>query len=184
MSDQKSRLDIVEVIRPYVDLHQRGREHVGLCPFHNDRHPSLSVNREKGLFHCWSCGAKGDVYEFVMKYEGIGFREVKAHLGISDDPKPRPTLTPAQLQAAQHAAEWMSDQRRKINGLLAEVLEKIELSDELRDNELAETFLREQFFLKQIYEDLDVARYASEFLSVRSTIEALTQGAVVLGRAS
>jgi DNA primase len=95
MSNLRSAPDIVEIISRYLDMRQAGREHKALCPFHNDRHPSLSVSREKGVFHCWSCGAKGDVYDFIMKHERIGFKEAKARLGVADDSYRRPKLTAA-----------------------------------------------------------------------------------------
>jgi len=74
------------------------------------------------------------------------------------------------------AAAWMAEQRRKINVLLGEILEKIELADEIGDSELAESFLREQSFLRDLYEDLDISRNAADMLSIRSMIEAITEG--------
>jgi hypothetical protein len=59
---------------------------------------------------------------------------------------------------------------------LGEVLEKIELADEIGDNELAESFLREQSFLRDLYEDLGISRYASDLLSLRPMIEGITEG--------
>jgi hypothetical protein len=70
----------------------------------------------------------------------------------------------------------MVDQRAKVHVLLGEVLEKIELADEIGDSELAESFLREQSFLRDLYEDLEISRYAADLLSIRPMIEALTEG--------
>lgn len=67
--------DIVEVVGERVQLTRRGREFVGLCPFHPDHNPSLSVNPQKGIFKCWSCGAGGDVIRFVQLRDRVGFRE-------------------------------------------------------------------------------------------------------------
>jgi DNA primase len=166
---------IVEVIGECVELHKTGKEFVGLCPFHDDKTPSFSVNEDKGLFHCFGCGAKGDVYDFTMQLEGIGFKEAKAHLGVADEYRPEP-ISAKQRQAAILAAAWMAEQRRKVNVLLGEVLEKIELADEIGDNELAESFLREQSFLRDLYEDLEISRYAADLLSIRPMIEAITEG--------
>ena len=101
-----------------------GKEYTSRCPFHEDKTPSFSVSEEKGIFHCFGCGAKGDVFYFTMQLEGIGFREAKARLGVTDDYRPRPLITALQWEAAEVAAAWMAEQRRKINVLLGEVLEK------------------------------------------------------------
>jgi len=74
----KARIDLVEHLASLgIELKPvgAGGEYRGLCPFHADAAPSLQVNRRKGLWHCFGCGAGGDVISFVMKREGIGFRE-------------------------------------------------------------------------------------------------------------
>lgn len=88
--------DIVEVIGESVQLKRAGREYVGPCPFHEDRTPSFYVNQEKGCFHCWGCGAKGDVFEFVTLANGVSFREALELLerrgGVAQAPLPRPPV--------------------------------------------------------------------------------------------
>ena len=69
----KASLSIEEVIGRYIKLTRTGRCLTGLCPFHGDRHPSLSVNPEKGTFICYACGEKGDAIRFVQKMEGLSF---------------------------------------------------------------------------------------------------------------
>jgi DNA primase len=74
----KARIDLVEYLGSLgIELKPvgAGGEYRGLCPFHADDAPSLQVNRRKGLWHCFGCGAGGDVISFVMKREGVGFRE-------------------------------------------------------------------------------------------------------------
>jgi DNA primase len=71
----KSRVDIVDVISDYVPLKRAGRNHKGLCPFHTEKTPSFMVNAEKQIFHCFGCGAGGDVFTFIMKKESMEFRE-------------------------------------------------------------------------------------------------------------
>jgi len=65
----KEGSDIVDVIGRYTPLRKSGKEYMGKCPFHDDRQPSLSVNEEKQLWYCFSCGRKGDVVNFVMQIE-------------------------------------------------------------------------------------------------------------------
>ncbi|MBS6397986.1 MAG: DNA primase [Clostridiales bacterium] len=71
----RSRSDIVDVISGYLKLQRKGSNYVGVCPFHNDRNPSMSVNQPRQMYHCFSCGAGGDVFKFVMDYENLTFPE-------------------------------------------------------------------------------------------------------------
>ncbi|MBN2211767.1 MAG: DNA primase [Sedimentisphaerales bacterium] len=67
--------DIIDVIRSYVALKPRGKEQVGLCPFHDDSRPSMYVNPVKQIFKCFACGAGGDVIKFIMLRENLTFPE-------------------------------------------------------------------------------------------------------------
>jgi DNA primase len=67
--------DIVDLVGSYVPLRRQGRNFVGLCPWHDDRRPSLQVNPERQSFKCWVCDVGGDVFSFVMRMEGLEFRE-------------------------------------------------------------------------------------------------------------
>lgn len=69
----RSSVDIVDVISGYIPLTPRGKNYFGVCPFHDDHSPSMSVSRDKQIFTCWSCGATGNVFKFIMDYENISF---------------------------------------------------------------------------------------------------------------
>lgn len=71
----KSRCDIVDIISEYVVLKPQGRNYVGLCPFHDDTHPSLYVSRERQLFKCFACDTAGDVITFLMKHLKLTYSE-------------------------------------------------------------------------------------------------------------
>lgn len=71
----RSRVDIVEVISDYVQLKKKGRNFVGQCPFHQETNPSFTVSFEKQIFYCFGCAAGGDVFKFLMLYEGLTFQE-------------------------------------------------------------------------------------------------------------
>lgn len=71
----KDENDIIKVISSYVSLEQRGKNYFGLCPFHDDSSPSMSVSPEKKIYHCFSCGAGGNVINFVQNYESIHYVE-------------------------------------------------------------------------------------------------------------
>ncbi|TLS39369.1 DNA primase [Pseudalkalibacillus caeni] len=72
--------DIVEVISDYVQLKKQGRNYFGLCPFHGEKTPSFSVAPDKQIFHCFGCGAGGNVFSFLMDMEGFSFIETIQHL--------------------------------------------------------------------------------------------------------
>lgn len=71
----RSRIDLVELVGQRVALKRTGKNWKGLCPFHDDRNPSFYVNPDIGYYRCWSCGAKGDVFDWVMKTQNLEFRE-------------------------------------------------------------------------------------------------------------
>ena len=75
IEEVRSRNDIVDVISSYVRLQKKGATHFGLCPFHNEKTPSFSVSREKQMFYCFGCGAGGNVFTFLMKYDNCSFPE-------------------------------------------------------------------------------------------------------------
>lgn len=71
----RSSVDIVDIISGYLPLTPKGKNFFGVCPFHDDNHPSMSVSKEKQIYTCFSCGASGNVFKFVMDYENITFPE-------------------------------------------------------------------------------------------------------------
>ena len=71
---------IVEIASQYTTLRRRGNKHVGLCPFHSEKTPSFTVDDEKQLFHCFGCGAGGDIFTLVMERENLSFPEALKYL--------------------------------------------------------------------------------------------------------
>ncbi|HSG99974.1 MAG TPA: DNA primase [candidate division Zixibacteria bacterium] len=72
--------DITEVISGFVKLRRRGRNMIGLCPFHEEKTPSFTVSPDKQIFHCFGCGQGGNVYRFLMEHEKLSFPETVRHL--------------------------------------------------------------------------------------------------------
>lgn len=71
----RQSVDIVDVISRYVPLVARGKNFFGVCPFHDDHSPSMSVSKDKQIYKCFSCGATGNVFNFIQDYENVSFKE-------------------------------------------------------------------------------------------------------------
>jgi len=71
----RSAANIVDVISEYVQLRKRGKNFIGLCPFHNEKTPSFTVSEDKQIYHCFGCHSGGNVFKFMMEYEKISFLE-------------------------------------------------------------------------------------------------------------
>lgn len=110
------RLSIAEVVGEYVQLKRSGSNYLGLCPFHGEKTPSFNVNPAREIFHCFGCGAGGDIFSFVMKIEGISFpeavRKLAAKAGVVIEERP--------LTDAEKRQRTERDQQREIMLLTAQ----------------------------------------------------------------
>src|SRR5260370_25158747 len=122
LDELRARLSLSDVVGRKVSLTRRwGSEYAGLCPFHNEKTPSFTVNDRKGFCHCFGCGAHGDAVGFVMKTEGLSFPEAVEKLA-REVGLPVPRATPAEReradrvatlqQFAEEAARWFQQQPR------------------------------------------------------------------------
>src|SRR3954470_14518129 len=108
LEEIRRRLPLSGVVGRRVRLAKKGREFEGLCPFHNEKTPSFTVNDDKAFFHCFGCGAHGDVIGFLMRTESLSFPEAvercAQEAGVlvpAESPEER---AKAERQATQHAA--------------------------------------------------------------------------------
>lgn len=119
LDEVKARLTLSDVVGKKVRLMKRGKEHMGLCPFHSEKTPSFTVNDQKGFYHCFGCGAHGSAIDFVMETEAMGFRDAveslagQAGLAMPEETpedraraETRKTLT----EVMQAAADWYAAQ--------------------------------------------------------------------------
>ncbi len=81
INEIRSKVDIVDLIGEYVSLSKRGKYYWGICPFHSDKNPSMSVDPERQTYNCWSCHNSGNVFNFIEQIENITFREALEKLG-------------------------------------------------------------------------------------------------------
>jgi len=80
LEEIKDRIDIVQLISQYLPLKRAGRNFKALCPFHTEKTPSFTVSPEKQFFHCFGCGASGDIFQFLMRMENVTFPEALERL--------------------------------------------------------------------------------------------------------
>ena len=122
INDIQTRCDIAEVISGYIPLKRAGRNFKANCPFHQEKTPSFMVNPSKQIYHCFGCGAGGDVFGFVMKYENIEFPEAvkmlarKAGVVIperSEKAREEASLTEKLLKANELAVHFYQDMLTK-----------------------------------------------------------------------
>ena len=86
INEIRNSTNIIDVIHNHVALKKRGKNFIGLCPFHQEKTPSFTVSEDKQIFHCFGCGKGGDVFKFLMSYKNISFieavQEIAEHAGI------------------------------------------------------------------------------------------------------
>ena len=107
--------DIVDIISQYVHLTRKGRNYFGLCPFHNEKSPSFSVSPDRQIFHCFGCGVGGNVYTFLMKIEGITFKDAVEQLAERAN-----IQLPVLNNNADNAREELKAKVYKVNEFTAE----------------------------------------------------------------
>jgi len=109
----RDRTDIAEVVSRHVTLQRKGRSLVGLCPFHQEKTPSFNVVESKSIYHCFGCGAGGDVFKFLMEIEGLSFVEAVKELA-----------GPAGVQIQDRALSPEEKQRLRSRATLYQVCEE------------------------------------------------------------
>jgi DNA primase len=80
VNEIRQAVEIVDVIGDFIQLKKQGRNYFGLCPFHGENSPSFSVSPDKQIYHCFGCGAGGNVFSFLMEIEGLSFQEAAVKL--------------------------------------------------------------------------------------------------------
>ena len=143
IEEVRMKNDIVDVISGYVRLQKKGNNYFGLCPFHNEKSPSFSVSRSKQMYHCFGCGAGGNVFTFIMEYENFSFLEALQFLAdragvelpkmeYSKEQKEKADLKTTLLEVNKVAAQYFYMQLMSPNGATGkEYLNKRGLGDDI-----------------------------------------------------
>jgi DNA primase len=124
INEIRSRASMLEVVSDFVSLRKAGKNYLGLCPFHSERTPSFTVNEEKGIYHCFGCGAGGNIFSFLMRAHQLSFPEAVNYLakriGVS--------LPVRELTEEERRRQSLQGQLFDLNGLAAEHYHQILLS--------------------------------------------------------
>lgn len=136
----KSRLDLADIIQSHgVTLKKTGRNLVGLCPFHNEKSPSFSVNNENHFYYCFGCGASGDAITFVLERTGIAFRDAVQQLATQvgmDLPKP-------DLANQDFKAQEQRNYRKKLESLMESAANWFQLQLQTEEGSFANHYLHQ-----------------------------------------
>lgn len=113
LAEIRNAADIVDMVSARVFLKKAGKDYAGLCPFHSEKTPSFTVSPGKQIFHCFGCGAGGDVFNFLMRYDGITFPEavqaVARQYGVS---LPEKDMSPEEKRKASEREQLFALNRR------------------------------------------------------------------------
>ena len=121
LDELRARLPLSGIVGRRVKLIRRGREYTGLCPFHNEKTPSFTLSEDKGFYHCFGCGAHGDVIGFVMQTESLSFPEAVERLAgeaglqvprASPQARAEAERRATLLEALEAATAWFEAQLR------------------------------------------------------------------------
>ena len=185
VEEVRTRNDIVEVIGGYVRLQKKGSRYWGLCPFHNEKSPSFSVNGDMQVYHCFGCGAGGNVYTFMMNYENYSFPEAirmlaeRAGVALpqqddSQEGRKRESRRARLLEVNKAAAKFFYFQLRSPHGEIGyRYLKKRELTDETmrkfglgfagKDGANLVKYLREKGFEDDLIQEAGLASHSEKY---------------------
>src|SRR3954454_14729419 len=146
----KDAADVVEIVSSYTDLRRSGERYTGLCPFHEERTPSFSVDAREKLYYCFGCEAGGDVFRFVQEKEGLGFGEAVEALADRYG-----------IELEREREDPRAEEARKRRARLGELLERTA-----------------QFYASYLWESQEAGK-AREYLSSRGLAEEVLRAFVV-----
>jgi len=174
---------IIEIIGARVELRKLGREYWGICPFHAEKHPSFSVNEEKGVWHCFGCGEGGNVFQFIMKIESCDAKKASELLGVESF-KPNPEQR-RRRNSAKRIVWWAQDTSRKLCAALRDIGDEVrvcsmarkELGSEVNQETIAyeASLIRQWAILCDLDDDLNDPNLLLELWERREGIDRLVE---------
>lgn len=185
IEEVRMKNDIVEVVSGYVRLQKKGANYFGLCPFHNEKSPSFSVDGRKQMYYCFGCGAGGNVFTFVMNYENYSFGEAIKHLAdragvnlpeieYSDEMRKKENYRARLLEVNKEAARYFYYQLRAPQGAVGmrylqgralneETLKKFGLGFANKTSDDLTKYLKSKGYDDKLIQDAGLAKYNEKY---------------------
>ncbi|MDF2556357.1 MAG: primase [Bacillales bacterium] len=178
----KNKNDIVDIVGEYVQLKKQGRNYFGLCPFHGEKTSSFSVAADKQIFHCFGCGAGGNVFSFLMDIEGISF--VEAAKKLADRSGVPLDVDVSSNGEKQHSAlNDMLEAHEFLRGLYHTVLLKTKQGEEALKYLLNRGFTKDSIEKFQIGYAIDSWNYTTDLLSKKGySLDRMEQAGLLIKR--
>lgn len=180
----REAVDIVELIGEYVQLKKQGRNYFGLCPFHGENSPSFSVSAEKQIFHCFGCGAGGNIFTFLMDIEGYSFIEAAKILAEKGNIPLDVEINKEQHRSSMPAgSEQMIEAHELLRKFYHHLLTHTNEGQEALEYLLNRGFTEEVIEKFQIGYSLDSWDFVSKFLKKRGlSTELMEQAGLIIYR--
>lgn len=180
----REAVDIVDLIGEYVQLKKQGRNYFGLCPFHGENSPSFSVSAEKQIFHCFGCGAGGNIFTFLMDIEGYSFLEAAKVLAERGNVPLDVEINKEQKRSSMPAgSEQMIEAHELLRKFYHHLLTHTNEGQEALEYLLNRGFTEETIDKFQIGYALDSWDFVSKFLKKRGfSSELMDQAGLIIYR--
>ncbi|WP_462405580.1 DNA primase [Gracilibacillus sp. Marseille-QA3620] len=184
VNEIRSKNDIVDVVGEYVQLKKQGRNYFGLCPFHNENSPSFSVAPDKQIFHCFGCGAGGNVFTFLMDIEGYSFAEAARSLAERVNiPLEINVNEASEGQKQKHALDDMYEAHELLRKFYHHLLVNTKQGQDALEYLLERGFTMESIEKFQLGYSLDSWDYVHNFLKKRDfSIERMEKAGLLVRR--
>ncbi|EIF8962491.1 DNA primase [Vibrio parahaemolyticus] len=167
IDDLLARLDIVDIIDARVKLKKKGKNYGACCPFHNEKTPSFSVSQEKQFYHCFGCGAHGNVIDFMMEFERLEFveaiEELASYLGL-DVPREQRSGGGGQFNSGPQAS---SSEKRSLYDLMGSIAQFYRNQLKQPSSKVAIEYLKDRGLSGEIVQKFGIGYVADEWDLVR-----------------
>ncbi len=165
IAEIRERANILQVVADFVSLRKAGKNYLGLCPFHGERTPSFTVNEEKGIFHCFGCGAGGNVFHFLMRVNSLSFPEAVKELAK----RYQIPLPSRELSEAEKARRSLNAQFFEVNEIAAEYYHRVLM--DLKEGAEGRKYLEQRGIAKEVIREHRLGFAPSSWDSLSSFLQ-------------
>ncbi|WP_210365967.1 DNA primase [Bacillus sp. REN3] len=182
VNEIRQAVDIVDVVGDYVQLKKQGRNYFGLCPFHGENSPSFSVSPDKQIYHCFGCGAGGNVFSFLMEIDGLSFQESAVKLAARGNIDLQlEGVASSKNQRLPEDTKWMIEAHELLSKFYHHLLVNTKEGQEALEYLLGRGFTMESIEKFQIGYALDSWDFAAKLLEKRGfSLELMRKAGLVI----